>query len=119
MPQIVLKPQPPEGVHVSTADGAYWKEEEGVAHIIVVGPMQGAPVDYENALNEMFEHSIGLNGNWVICHSEFMSPPRDIATRRVILHRGFYSLWFMRVALPAEESEGANISAADMKRKLM
>ena len=113
---IELIKQPNEGVRMRHADGAYWRLDGDVAQIIVVGPMQGSPLDYELALRYF------LNEDWVIGSAEFMlsSNKSNKSENYIALRRGIVNLMFRK--RPITEDIGPDvdwISSEDAKAKMV
>lgn len=90
-----LQPRPLAGICVATPDGAYFDrqdrcgdQDDGKVQIIVVGRMNFAPIEYENAINDHFN-----DRRWEIESIEFMTNIKE-EMNRLTRARGFVSIIF-------------------------
>jgi hypothetical protein len=75
-------------IHVSERDGAYFFKRRDVIQVIVVGPMNFTPMEYEIAVREKTGYL------WELSSAEFMSLSAE--NKKIGLRRGFVSLIFDR-----------------------
>lgn len=100
---IEFKPLPPGGASHGDPDGSYIYHWEGRVQVVVVGPMEGSPAEYERAVMDLPGHDAHQ------IESSSVLPPGDGVDYKTCLRRGFMSMIFA-VPKPRRFAEGVEHS---------